>query len=76
MKKKDKDKLFEILRDWNNRKLESKEGMLKIWSLFKEELLIVKKKSKKNCLFCGKQLPPDRLSYCDNECKYNDRRLK
>ena len=77
MEKNKIDKIVEICIDWNNRKITAKEAMFKIYDINKEYILSeVNPKREvigfKKCKFCQKNLPMNRISYCNKDCMNKD----
>ena len=70
------DEVVKVCVEWNNKKITSREAMFRIFKINQKYILseINPKQSKKKCLFCGKKLPEGNISYCDNSCKYADKK--
>ena len=65
------DKTIDFLMLWNDRKIDAKDAMFKIYELNEGEILsrLNPDKNIRKCSWCFKRLPKNRTSFCNREHK-------
>ncbi len=69
------DEIVKICINWNNKKINAKESMLKIFKINQKYILseLNAKDNPRKCKWCGNKLPPNRITYCNKDCMNNDK---